>query len=288
MTTCIECGKKSKYRLCSNECARSNQGARAVPCAVCYVDPKTGRRGTNQLTQLCDECRRDPVNAGWSETWAHTKFFSEFKVGRRKDPEDERLELVVSAERDGYKDANTIGTVSGMPFKPATERERGILILMADDKLTTGDIAKRANCSQQLVSKVLTKYSALAPVTVANDRFIGSSPVPALGEQHRRLVELAWMEYRATRQCSSGNGEPMMSSFDAPHWFWWDELGFGTGQGPSLAETLRTLTATNRLRRRIFMGSRPKLRRVQPRQRARHIRAALTNAAYAAQHDAVQ
>lgn len=42
-------------------------------CAVCYVDPTTGRRGTNETTQLCRACAADPLNSGWVETWEDTE-----------------------------------------------------------------------------------------------------------------------------------------------------------------------------------------------------------------------
>lgn len=34
-------------------------------CAVCWIDKKTGRRGTNRTTQICAECQKDPANADW-------------------------------------------------------------------------------------------------------------------------------------------------------------------------------------------------------------------------------
>src|SRR5689334_6796573 len=42
---------------------------RAIPdCAVCWVDPATGKRGTNATTRLCAKCKLDPTNRGWSES----------------------------------------------------------------------------------------------------------------------------------------------------------------------------------------------------------------------------
>jgi excisionase family DNA binding protein len=49
---------------------------RRQPCAICSVDPKTKRRGTNETTAICDRCRADPANVDWVESPAD-------RVGRR-------------------------------------------------------------------------------------------------------------------------------------------------------------------------------------------------------------
>ena len=36
-------------------------------CAICWIDPETGQRGTNETTKLCRKCRTDPANADWVE-----------------------------------------------------------------------------------------------------------------------------------------------------------------------------------------------------------------------------
>lgn len=36
-------------------------------CAVCWVDPGTGERGTNATTRICPSCRMDPANVDWIE-----------------------------------------------------------------------------------------------------------------------------------------------------------------------------------------------------------------------------
>lgn len=37
-------------------------------CAVCWVDPQTGARGTNETTRICPSCRMDPANVDWFES----------------------------------------------------------------------------------------------------------------------------------------------------------------------------------------------------------------------------
>ena len=37
-------------------------------CAICWVDPQTGERGTNATTRICQKCRMDPVNVDWVES----------------------------------------------------------------------------------------------------------------------------------------------------------------------------------------------------------------------------
>jgi excisionase family DNA binding protein len=42
---------------------------RAKPrCAICWVNPKTGRAGTNSTTRICASCKRDPANVDWVES----------------------------------------------------------------------------------------------------------------------------------------------------------------------------------------------------------------------------
>lgn len=41
-----------------------SQGPRGK-CAVCYVDPLTGRRGTNETSDICQACHDDPANVDW-------------------------------------------------------------------------------------------------------------------------------------------------------------------------------------------------------------------------------
>ena len=38
------------------------------PCAICFVDPETGKRGTNATNRICPKCRLDPANVDWTET----------------------------------------------------------------------------------------------------------------------------------------------------------------------------------------------------------------------------
>lgn len=37
-------------------------------CAICWVDPQTGARGTNETTRICPKCRMDPANVDWFES----------------------------------------------------------------------------------------------------------------------------------------------------------------------------------------------------------------------------
>ena len=49
-------------------------------CAVCSVDPATGRRGTNATTRICPRCRIDPANVDWSES-PDDRFASSGRLG---------------------------------------------------------------------------------------------------------------------------------------------------------------------------------------------------------------
>lgn len=37
-------------------------------CAICWVDPDSGERGTNLTTRICRACRADPANVDWVES----------------------------------------------------------------------------------------------------------------------------------------------------------------------------------------------------------------------------
>lgn len=38
-------------------------------CAICSIDPETEQRGTNATTRICAQCRTDPANIDWNESW---------------------------------------------------------------------------------------------------------------------------------------------------------------------------------------------------------------------------
>jgi transposase len=277
---CVECGRKSRYRLCSNACARANQGAKRALCAVCYVDPKTGCRGTNQTTQLCDSCRRDPVNTGWSEAWQRVESVADIDKAARK------------ARGTGHDEPQTLATIDGVPIKPATERERQILILLAHENLTTREVAARIGCSQTFVVKVVKRYwPHRTGEIVGSDRgaernwdsaaFEHLISLIGRGEQ-QPVFECAFAEYRITRQFSTGNGDDYVAVWRVPRWFWWAELGYGDGEGPSLEETLRTLRATNALRRKLHKAAkRGRSKRGKKSQLSRELRAVIEDAGFA-------
>jgi hypothetical protein len=276
--TCIECGKKSKYRLCSNECARANQGAKAVLCAVCYVDPKTGLLGTNQTTQLCDECRRDPVNAGWSETWQRVDTAADIGKAARK-----------ARGRNTHDEPRTLANIDCSPVKPATDRERQILVLLAYENLTLREIAARMGCSQPFVHKVVNRYWPHRQLEIAGtdrtyERISDSSRfdnlnLPISREQQQALYQIAYEEFRITRQLGTGQDNHYVAVWKVPRWFWWEELGYGEGEGPSLEETLRTLHATNAVRRKLHKGKgRGKPKRARKNQLSHELRAVIGNA----------
>ena len=41
--------------------------SRGRMCAICSIDPSTGKRGTNVTTRICPACRTDPANVDWIE-----------------------------------------------------------------------------------------------------------------------------------------------------------------------------------------------------------------------------
>jgi hypothetical protein len=311
--TCVVCGKESTYWLCSNACALVyTQERAAVDCAICSVDPKTGQRGTNQTTELCEECRRDPANAGWSEKWPSI------------DLSDQLDAAAIQLENNGIIVApRSFAEIEGRPIKPATKLEKKILLLFVSGKAqTVREAADQAGCSYVFVNKVIKRYWGDAgtagsnfvnripvlvgnenetagaaaegsnfvnriPVLVGNENetagaaaegsnFVNRIPV-SVGEQHRELIRLAFEEFKVTRQLNTGNGEAYLAQWGIPDWFVRSELGYGTGEGPSLEVTLRTLDRTNATRRRLYEGGHVRRQKLRWRkgQVARETRAAL-------------
>lgn len=64
----------------------------------------------------------------------------------------------------------------------------------------------------------------------------------------RTPIRDLWLEYRVTRQVSTGNGGQWVAAVDRPGWFFWRELGYGVGHGPSISETQAQLAAGERVR----------------------------------------
>jgi hypothetical protein len=55
-----------------------------------------------------------------------------------------------------------------------------------------------------------------------------------------------WLEYRVTRQISTGNGEHYLAQWRVPGWFAAVELGLGLCEGPSILYTMTHLPDINR------------------------------------------
>lgn len=62
----------------------------------------------------------------------------------------------------------------------------------------------------------------------------------------RALKDAAWIEYRVTRQISTGNGAMWIAQPFIPGWFVHEELGYATGEPHNLGLTMRGLTAQTR------------------------------------------
>jgi hypothetical protein len=144
---------------------------RNVLCAVCWVDPETGQRGTNATTKLCDTCRSDPMNAGWSEQWEGLDITADAEAAARRTHAQGGFSFVAP---------RTLAEVDGRPPKPPTERERRILELLVHGESTAverhdrrgryrgrvrkhrdlsyREIAARADCSESFVRKVQHRY----------------------------------------------------------------------------------------------------------------------------------
>lgn len=56
----------------------------------------------------------------------------------------------------------------------------------------------------------------------------------ATKNRFRRFLEALWLEYKITRQLSTGNGEQWVANWFMPRWFKMIELGFGRDEGPSI------------------------------------------------------
>lgn len=64
--TCAECGKKARFWLCSNACARAYmEGRGRRDCAICSYDENTGRIGRHDTIKVCSDCRSRAENASW-------------------------------------------------------------------------------------------------------------------------------------------------------------------------------------------------------------------------------
>jgi hypothetical protein len=59
-----------------------------------------------------------------------------------------------------------------------------------------------------------------------------------------------WLEYRVTRQISTGNGEHYLAQWRIPGWFAAVELGMGVCEGPSILYTMAHLPDLNRRSRK--------------------------------------
>jgi len=69
----------------------------------------------------------------------------------------------------------------------------------------------------------------------------------------RRLIRAAYLEYKITKQVSTGCGEAFLAQGPrAPGGFIREELGFGAGEGPSLELTLNHLDTINARHRAIL------------------------------------
>jgi hypothetical protein len=95
--------------------------SRPTLCAICFVDPKTGQRGTNATTRICDSCKRDTINGvRVNEDWIE---------------DDSRLESA-GREDDVAADAKTNWSISlqelaECPIRTETELQVAIIDVFA-------------------------------------------------------------------------------------------------------------------------------------------------------------
>lgn len=128
-------------------------------CAICYVDPKTGRWGTNQTNHVCRKCRNERihgvcVNVDWVE--GEELLGGDADVAETAAQGDGVATVANSDLRAMIVDLFVRGLVIRVPFLDKRGRRRGLQPRVVD--LTQADVAFLLDVNQQLVSDVLRDF----------------------------------------------------------------------------------------------------------------------------------
>jgi hypothetical protein len=111
-------------------------------CAICWVDPDTGRRGTNDTTWICHDCRKHKIGGKYvNEGWG---------IHPTEESQLDDAEVIPSTVETPKPDSN--------PGKYETSTAILVMRLYCMDVGTQRAIADMAGCSQGFVSKVITHW----------------------------------------------------------------------------------------------------------------------------------
>lgn len=123
-------------------------------CAVCYVDPVTGRVGTNETTQLCPDCKKDPMNKGWRESWEDSdEGIAARAAGTGLAAVQEKPLRDTSELEARIKDLATRGAYRRVPVRDRQGRRRGYRMRYV--ALSFRAIARELGCSDMHVRRVV-------------------------------------------------------------------------------------------------------------------------------------
>ncbi|HEX4461920.1 MAG TPA: hypothetical protein VIA18_28265 [Polyangia bacterium] len=131
-------------------------------CAVCYVDPITGRIGTNDTMDICAACKLLPENQDWHEASAYERSSEDVDAAPSKS--GDRIEAMFGGKR---KHATTMADRVIQIADEAIIRVRRRRRNAQGAKLrgwetverepTEREIAELAGCSQSYVRKCLKR-----------------------------------------------------------------------------------------------------------------------------------
>jgi excisionase family DNA binding protein len=131
-------------------------------CAICSVDPDTGRPGTNATTRICERCRTDPANRGWASSPVDLS-------------ERERGSLSVDhAIRDAVRE--TVREVVREEVRSAIREE----IAAIRDQLT-----ERGSSERYLSVEEAARHANVHPATIRGWIRSGALPGRRAGRHHR-------------------------------------------------------------------------------------------------------
>lgn len=112
----------------------------STKCAVCWLDPQTGRRGTHETTWICKTCRKGQANTDWSGApwWEATGVL----------------------QGDGELPAGVVMGSATPDRTPDPYATRKCIAIMREHCLGAShrEISRRLKCSVGYVSKVVTYW----------------------------------------------------------------------------------------------------------------------------------
>ena len=115
-------------------------------CAICD--------GTNDTTQICRECRADPVNAGWIETWEdEVEQPEQLPAGQRLADVQERPIRPVTELQRIIIDMALRGEMVTYVYRDRKGRRRGTR--KRCEQLSYSEIARRLGCSKTYVATIV-------------------------------------------------------------------------------------------------------------------------------------